>query len=259
MPSPFPGMDPYLEARRLWRGLHLQLICNIAADLQPQLVPRYVARLEERVLLAPLDEPLEPDVNIREAERDSRRGVQLLTRPATADAARPEIIEVPDLTIPHRFVEILDPEHHEVITIIEVLSPWNKTGRGRQDYRERQDALLLSEASLVEIDLLRRGPLAIALPEPLVPPSDYRICIHRAGTRRFELIRFGVRDPLPNVGIPLRYDDPDVVLRLGSVLDRCYEAGAYQYIVDYNQPPDPPLAAEDAAWASRLLRGSEPQ
>src|SRR5262249_9772667 len=161
-------------------------------DLQPQLLPRYVARPEERVLLAPLDEPLEPDVNIRERGEDSRGGVQLLARPASTDAASPEIIEVPHLTIPHRFVAIPDPEQHEVITVIEVLSPWNKTGRGRQDYRERQDALLLSEANLVEIDLLRRGPHAVALPGPLVPPSDYRVCTHRAGSRRFELLRFGV-------------------------------------------------------------------
>src|SRR5262249_44772589 len=109
MPSPFPGMDPYLEARRLWRSVHLGLIYNIAADLQPQLVPRYVARPEERVLLAPLDEPLEPDVNIREREASPGGGVQLLARPASTDAASPEIIEVPDLTIPHRFVEIRDP------------------------------------------------------------------------------------------------------------------------------------------------------
>src|SRR5262249_56611335 len=89
MPSPFPGMDPYLEARRLWRGLHLQLINYTVEDLQPQLLPRYVARPEERVLLAPLDEPLEPDVNIRERGEDSRGGGQLLARPASTDPASP--------------------------------------------------------------------------------------------------------------------------------------------------------------------------
>jgi len=29
MPSPFPGMDPYLEGRRIWPGVHARLIVAI--------------------------------------------------------------------------------------------------------------------------------------------------------------------------------------------------------------------------------------
>lgn len=32
MPSPFPGMDPYLEGRR-WMGFHHQLVSEIARQL----------------------------------------------------------------------------------------------------------------------------------------------------------------------------------------------------------------------------------
>ena len=39
MPSPFPGMDPYLEGAR-WMGVHGQLIAEIARQLAPLLRPR---------------------------------------------------------------------------------------------------------------------------------------------------------------------------------------------------------------------------
>ncbi|MGC8712006.1 MAG: DUF4058 family protein [Leptodesmis sp.] len=49
MPSPFPGMNPYLEAPALWSGVHHWLITEIARSLQPQLRPRYFVAVEERV------------------------------------------------------------------------------------------------------------------------------------------------------------------------------------------------------------------
>lgn len=56
MQPPFPGMDTYLESSYYWSGLHIELIYNIVSDLQPQLVPRYVARPEQRVLLSPVED-----------------------------------------------------------------------------------------------------------------------------------------------------------------------------------------------------------
>ena len=52
MPSPFPGMDPYVEERSLWPDMHPCLIYNISEALQPQVRPRYVARISERIELA---------------------------------------------------------------------------------------------------------------------------------------------------------------------------------------------------------------
>jgi hypothetical protein len=252
MLSPFPGLNPYLEARTLWRGFHTQLIVEIARDLQPQLVPRYVARTEERVVLAPLDQSFDPDVQNREP-RPEPEGAAAVAVASGPGVVVPERIAVPGLTIPHRFVAIRDRQNREVVTVIEVLSPWNKVGEGRQEYREKQAAFLLSDANLVEIDLLRRGPHAIAVPEALTQPSDYRICIHRARRDLFELIWFGVRDPLPNVPIPLRSTDTDVTLHLGEVFNRCFEGGAYSWEIDYSEDPDPPLSADDAAWARERI------
>src|SRR5262245_5287196 len=46
MSSPFPGMDPFLETGPIFHELHTQLLAAAQARLQPQLRPKYVARLE---------------------------------------------------------------------------------------------------------------------------------------------------------------------------------------------------------------------
>ena len=52
MPTPFPGMDPYLEHPRLWPDVHNGLIADLRNTLAPQLRPRYYVALEERTYLA---------------------------------------------------------------------------------------------------------------------------------------------------------------------------------------------------------------
>jgi hypothetical protein len=42
MPSPFPGMDPYLEGY-LWSDVHHRLATQISDQLMPLLRPQYVA------------------------------------------------------------------------------------------------------------------------------------------------------------------------------------------------------------------------
>src|SRR5438128_6578023 len=52
MPSPFPGMDPFLEDPAIWPDVHNSLIAGIRDRLAPALRPRYVVRLEERTYLS---------------------------------------------------------------------------------------------------------------------------------------------------------------------------------------------------------------
>lgn len=248
MPSPFPGMDPYLESPLEWHSFHTDLIVEICRNLQPQLSPQYVARSEQRLVLGALEIQMRPDVHVHESGSPGSRAAT-----SRGGAALLEEIEVPDLTVPQRYVVIRNARGQEVITVIEVLSPWNKTGEGLRDYREKQRDLLLSDVNLVEIDLLRRGLHAIALPEVLTPPSDYRVCLHRARRSGFGLLRFGVRDPLPAVPIPLRGDEPDVVLDLQKVFTTCYDTGAYALDLDYSRPPEHALSPDDAQWAAQLL------
>ncbi len=49
MPSPFPGMDPYLEGY-LWPDVHQALANKFRQQLAPQIQPNYVARLEISVI-----------------------------------------------------------------------------------------------------------------------------------------------------------------------------------------------------------------
>src|SRR5438093_7051660 len=49
MPSPFPGMDPFLEKNPIFHELHTQMLAEAQALLQPQLRPKYVARLERHL------------------------------------------------------------------------------------------------------------------------------------------------------------------------------------------------------------------
>jgi hypothetical protein len=49
MPSPFPGMDPFLETNPIFQELHKQMLAEMQAMLQPQLRPKYVARLERHL------------------------------------------------------------------------------------------------------------------------------------------------------------------------------------------------------------------
>src|SRR6266436_4226205 len=91
MPSPFPGMDPYLEVH--WRDIHAGLVIYARDALQGVLPRSLRARVEESVLLETpqgfADHPLFPDVRV--VEFASKRG--LGTRPeASVAVAEPLLI-----------------------------------------------------------------------------------------------------------------------------------------------------------------------
>src|SRR5437667_11408159 len=81
MASPFPGMDPYLEAH--WRDVHARLIIYASDALQGVLPGSLRARVEERVLLETpqgiADHPLFPDVRVVEYRPELKRVLE--TRP----------------------------------------------------------------------------------------------------------------------------------------------------------------------------------
>jgi hypothetical protein len=231
----------------------MRLILTICDQLQPQLPENLVARGEERVVLNPFPDYIYPDASIREQREPSPPG-------GTATAIRegritePVSVEIPDLTVPHRYIEILDVEDQRVFTVIEVLSPINKTGDGLIDYRQKQRDVLVSSANLVEIDLLRGGRHAVAIPEKVIKPTAYRVCIHRAGSAHLDWIGVDLRNPLPAFRVPVSDEVADVVLDLQAVLDIAYDAGKYRGDAGYSKQPQPPLASEDWEWSRQLLR-----
>jgi hypothetical protein len=155
------------------------------------------------------------------------------------------------------FLEIRAAGSHEVVTVIEIISPTNRQGSGREEYLRKQGEVLDSKTHLAEIDLLRRGAPVVAAPVDMLmalPEYDYLVCVRRATYRgRVEVYSVTVCKRLPRVAIPLRAPDADVVLDLPSIFTRCYDNGAYATRIDYNQPPPEPLRPDDEAWADALL------
>ncbi len=257
MPSPFPGMDPYLESPAIWPDVHHNLITEIQSVLNPRLRPRYVARVELRVYISDDDDPgreaLVPDVRVEKSPR--RKGVKKSKAEPALAIAEPLIVPgLLDEEIREAYLKITHLESDTLVTIIEVLSPTNKIrgSRGRASFMEKRRDVLTSEVHWVEIDLLRAGAPSVTHP-PLVP-SDYRVLVSRAGQRtRARYWPISVRQALPVIGIPLRGKDPDVPLDLGGVLRTVYDRAAYDVSLDYRRDPEPPLEAEDAAWARELL------
>src|SRR5476651_1214947 len=54
VPTPFPGMDPFLEQANLWPAFHRQFVAALYQHLLPGLVDRYRARIGGRKFTAEL-------------------------------------------------------------------------------------------------------------------------------------------------------------------------------------------------------------
>jgi hypothetical protein len=256
----FPGMDPYLEAPELWPGVPNRLIVYISDYLQPLLRPRYITSIEERVFVeGPQPREIISDVLLKQGRPPlERRGTTVL------DADEALEVQIPALEMHESYLEILDRHSGQrVVAVLEVLSPANKyAGPGRDSYLAKQREVLASKAHLIEIDLLRRGPHTLAIPEWIarqLATYDYLICVNRAEGMRdhFRLYPRQLRERLPRIGVPLADGDPDVVLDVQAVLAQTYEAGSYRERLRYDQPCVPPLPAEDQAWADQLIRAAQ--
>lgn len=257
MPSPFPGMDPYLEHPRFWQDVHDTLISEIRNQLVPQLRPRYVARLvPQRVMDQPDNGELRimfPDVPVIR-----RPPVEPLPVPAGAAVVitPPPVKTVNVMRVPFRqvSVEIRDVTSGLLVTAIELLSPANKR-RGtktREGYLRKRDTLLASTTHLLEIDLLRRGERLPLRPPP--PAAPYYAVLSRADRRPdADCWPIRLQDPLPVVPVPLLPPDPDVPLDLGAALREVYDQAGYDLDMDYTVEPFPPLEGENAVWAAEIL------
>ena len=264
MKSPFPGMDPYLEAR--WSDVHVKLIAYIAEALQPLLPRALRARSEERVVLEAVGDEDDEDGGPAQSYRSDVAVVDLghgpSGRSAAASAAtvpEPTIIELEDAPEVERSVQIIDTTSgNRVVTAIEVLSPWNKApGALNRRYLKKLRDYARARVNVVELDLLRTPRDRLLYTEADLPPSrrtPYFVGIRRGGEpRRWTVYSLGLRHPLPDIPVPLRSSDADVLLSLQPLIERVYTAGGHDDI-DYRNPPKPPLEPDDAAWAESLLK-----
>src|SRR4051794_20850580 len=105
MPSPFPGMDPYLEQDQYWSTFHYNLMNVLFQVVTPTLVERYRARVLERVLTVE------------------------------------HVLFTSVTRVKHRepYLEIRQRSDGKLITLVELISPTNKTtSQGRQSYLEKR-------------------------------------------------------------------------------------------------------------------------
>lgn len=260
MPSPFPGMDPYLEHPDFWQETHHWLISEIAASLVPQIRPKYEIAIDKRIyeITDPNDSNGDsllvgiPQVAIKRQSNSP----DLPTRSvATLTIALPTTVKVPiPEKIKQTYLEVREMATKQVVTAIEILSPVNKrSGEGRLTYLKKRQSILGSLTNLVEIDLLRSWEPMPVLNSSI--QSDYRVLVSRSDRRPFaELYGFNLRDSLPVFPMPLREEDVEPIVNLPELFAGIYDRAGYDYRIDYDREPVPSLSEENRVWAKELLQ-----
>jgi Protein of unknown function (DUF4058) len=264
MKSPFPGMDPYIEAYGLWEDLHSHLIEKIGEKLADAAPDRYLVRTGERSYVVLVESEGKkshsflPEVSVsvrRGRKRATKRGGTVLAEPTPETepmTMRPFIQEE------HReaFIEIYEANRGQrLVTSIEVLSPSNKRPgtEGWELYQRKRQSLLLGDVSVVEFDLLRGGQRMPML-DPW-PDSPYRLLVARAKTQLCRVWRAYYLRPLPPIPVPLAKPDSDISLDLQPMIDAIYQRFRYQRSIDYTKPLRPPLDDVESTWLAEQVQG----
>lgn len=261
MPSPFPGMDPWLESPALFPDLHDSLIFLLREAVNAALPRPYYARTRTRVWIED-HQRREPDVSVASPPSFA---------PSRGDAsARRLFAEVGMLTVEmdsqddpmeETYLEIYSADGERLVTAVEVLSLSNKSSgdKGREAYCEKQAEYLNAGTGLVEIDLLRDGRHTTAVPLSGLRRSSrdhaYHVCVTGAAVgRQYSIAPIRLADSLPRIPIPLDLGVTPVLVELQPLLDRSYDSGNYDRSLQYARPPIPALSAPQQAWADAILR-----
>ncbi len=260
MPSPFPGVDPDIEAQGLWEGFHQRLITYGGDAWNEVLPPQYVADLGEQVrpveLAASESKQAVPDILVARRRRRSVASSRTKTTGGTA-LLEPVEIRPPQVKVEVRdvWIEILRPPDRTPVTMIEVLSPTNKRGEGIAEYLQERRAAIRQKIHLVAFDFLLRGERR-PMDQPR-PPGDFSALVSRAEERpEANVYAWTIRDPLASIPIPLLRPDPDVLLDLGAVFATAYKRGRYAQLLDCSGPPSTLQNAADRARAQRITRAA---
>ena len=224
MPSPFPGMDPYLEHPRLWVHFQHQLLACLYQILLPGLVDRYRARVGTRTYVSEM--PLFTSI-IREQYSEE-------------------------------FIEIRNRTDGKLVTLLEVVSPANKTTTaGRQAYLDARQLAVAQRAGIVEIDLVMQGKPTLTYSRDGLPEYDYAVTVTRSNAPdRYEIYTATLQKRLPKFKLPLAADDRDALLDLQAAFARAYDLGTFANQINYKGPPPPdvPFTNEYKTWADELLK-----
>lgn len=224
MPSPFPGMDPYLETAKLWPAFQHQLLACLYQILLPGLVDRYRARVGTRTYVSEM--PLFTSI-IREQYAEE-------------------------------YIEIRNRTDGKLVTLLEVVSPANKTTpAGRLAYLDARQQAVSQKAGIVEIDLIMQGKPMLTYSRDGLPEYDYAVTVTRSNAPdRYEIYTSTLQKKLPKFKLPLAADDRDALLDLQAAFSRAYDLGTFANQIDYKAAPPPDVPFTDAyrTWAEELLK-----
>jgi uncharacterized protein DUF4058/DUF2934 family protein len=229
VPSPFPGMDPYLEDNALWPLFHQQFVVCLYQRLLPHLTDRYRARVANR--------------SYRSEERGTGSG----------DETHED------------YIEIRQPNDGQLVTLLDLVSPANKTtAASRAAYLETRREARAATAGVVEIDLVLQGSPMLDYSRDGLPTWDYAVTVTRPTyPDRYEIYTTTLQKRLPIFKLPLAVGDRDIILDLQTVFTRCYDQADFAAKIDYNRDPCTPLSETNRQWldetlVQRNLRGRLP-
>jgi len=242
-------MDPFIESQK-WEDFHTSFVGILRETLVPSVRPQYMVEVERYVYVTCEEEEvvkiIAPDAVVADtghAWRDSA---------TTAGTATLQPV-VHRIALPQRrqaYLVIRMRRNESVVTVIELLSPWNKTREaGLAEYLGKRANVLHSTANLVELDLLRGGQ-RLPTVEPLQRGDFYAFVCRPRLRPEVDVFGWTLRDPLPTIPIPLAEGDADVAIDLQTVFTTTYDRAGYDYSLNYRDAVQPALSTEDTAWAS---------
>ena len=223
-----------LEEAGLWPDFHSKFINYWQETLAESLPGAYEARVGEQVNLYEYEVPVRrfgPDVALlyRSEENPLRQA-----DPETHDSGGVALLE--PVTVPlaeiheevrQPFLEIIHRSDRSLVTVLELLSPSNKTEPGRARHLAKRRSLLESPVHLVELDLLQGGK-RLTFGAPL-PEGDFYCMISRLELRYDCQVYAGhYGDTFPHWPVPLRAPDPDLSLDYQALFELTFTRGRYK-------------------------------
>jgi Protein of unknown function (DUF4058) len=219
MPSPFPGMDPWLESPYIWGDFHHAFACALSTSLNSSLPKGYYSRINFRL---------------------------------NADDSKHQYLEVRGSKPNHElstFIDFATPKNKttgpERRAYLRNRAKMLKAGVGFLEFDFLRGGRPLNDKDDDDDDEDRSS-----LPE-------YSIVI-RSPEKPVRMCRTFTLDPrvrLPSIRVPIREGMQGIDVDIQELFDKVYDSGPYDRgAVDYDKPPDPPLPVELEKWAQECLR-----
>jgi hypothetical protein len=215
-------MDPYLEDEKHWPVFQHHLVGCLYQAILPGLVDRYRARVGQRQYTTE----------------------QALFTSIIRDSHEEEMIE------------IRQRSDGRLITLVEVVSPANKTTpEGRKSYLTKREESRAVRASLVEVDLVLQGQPMLEYSRDGLPEWDYAVTVTRSTQpEKHEIYTATLQKRLPRFRLPLASDDRDTVVDLQTTFTRAFDQANLGSTMDYGRNPAVKMSDDKRQWLRDYLR-----